>query len=307
MMMRTNIEHLPSLVQRELRHVGVMLFEAFSETTKGRLSDQYRSGRILSLILHGVHAAGDGKHAAPDAPFNLMVIVNHPRLARYDRDWRLVRDRLRRASEFGEIGRPVRFAVESLDRVNSALIDGVPHFVAIVTNGIELFQADGLRLEAPRNWSAQERRVRGQDEFARWYERASDFLLGAGFYGEHGNNPMAALLLHQACEHFYQCVLWSLTLQGPRTHALDQLRGAAETISPSLRAVWPRESLFERRAFGRIDRAYAEVRYGRAYRISSKELAWAMQRAAILHGMVRSLCRERLNGIVAATAEFCDG
>ena len=307
MRLRTKMEHLPSLVQQELRNVTAMLFEAFTETNKGRLSDPYRSGRILALILHGPHASSEAAQAISNEPFTLLAIVNHPRLARYERDWRLVRDRLRRASEFGEIGRAVRLTVESRERVNNALNEGVPHYVEIVTDGIALYQMEGLRLEIPRNLSASERRMRGLDEYARWYERASDFLLGAGFYRELGNKPMAALLLHQGCEHLYQCVLWTLTLHGPRTHSLDELRGAAETISPSLRVAWPRELPFERRAFTRVDRAYVEVRYGRAYRIDSKELAWAMERAAILHNIVRSQCRERLDDMVPATAEFCHG
>lgn len=32
-----------------------MVFDAFAETAKGRLSAQYRSGRILTLIPHGPH------------------------------------------------------------------------------------------------------------------------------------------------------------------------------------------------------------------------------------------------------------
>ncbi|MDZ7923054.1 MAG: hypothetical protein U5M23_03155 [Marinagarivorans sp.] len=66
-----------------------------------------RSGRILTLILHGPHAEKDWEDVAPGEAFRLLAIVNYPRLARSERDWRLVRDRLRRAWEHGEITRPV--------------------------------------------------------------------------------------------------------------------------------------------------------------------------------------------------------
>lgn len=66
--------------------------------------------------------------------------------------------------------------------------------------------------------------------------------------------PMAALLLHQACEHLYQCVAWSLTLHGLRTHALDELREVAEELDIELAKAWPRDTLFERRVFGCIRR-----------------------------------------------------
>jgi hypothetical protein len=97
---------------------------------------------------------------------------------------------------------------------------------------------------------------------------------------------MAALMLHQACEHFYLCVLWSRTLHGPRTHALDELREAAEALDARLSAAWPRETPFERRAFGCIRRAYAEARYGRSYRITEQELAWTFGRVEILREQV---------------------
>jgi HEPN domain-containing protein len=294
MMPRPDMEHLPRPVRQELYRITAMLFEAFAETTRGRLSEHYRAGRILTLILHGAHATPDRAHAAPDEALPLLVIVNHPRLARSERDWRLVHDRLRRAWEFGEIGHPVRLTVESLERVNDALADGVPHFVSIVNAGISLYEAEGLRLAKPRNLPASERRMRGLAEYARWDQRASDFLIGAAFYRDRGNAPMTALLLHQACEHLYQCLLWSLTLHGPRTHALDELREAAEAVAPCLRSVWPRASRFERRAFGCIRRAYIEVRYGHSYRISGEELAWAMERVAMLQRLVRDGCGERL-------------
>jgi len=236
----------------------------------------------------------DRAHAAPGAAFHLLAIVNHPRLARSERDWRLVRDRLRRAWEFGGIGHPVRLSVESLERVNDALVEGVPHFISIANAGIALYQMEGLRLAKPCNLPASERRMRGLAEYACWYERASDFLIGAAFCRDRGNPPMAALLLHQACEHLYQCLLRSLTLHGPRTHALDELRQAAEAVAPCLRSVWPRTSRFERRAFGCIRRAYVEVRYGHGYRISSEELAWAMERVAMLQRLVRDVCVKRL-------------
>ena len=285
---------MPWPMRQELRRVTAILFGAFEETTKGRCSEHFRAGRILSLILHGPHAGRDNTLVVPGDAFHLLAIVNYPRLARSERDWRLVRDRLRRAWEHGEIAHPVRLAVESLERVNRALIDGVPHFVSLIAESVTLYRMEGLRFETPRHLPASERRRVGLAEFARWHGRADDFLTGAVFYQAQDNAPMAALLLHQACEHFYQCVLWSLTLHGPRTHALDELRERAEALDARLRMTWPRDTPFERRAFGCIRRAYVEVRYGHGYRITSEELAWAMERTSTLRGLIGALCRERM-------------
>ncbi|MDI1296521.1 MAG: nucleotidyltransferase, partial [bacterium] len=216
MMLRTDADHLPAPIRDELLYVTTILFDAFEETTKGRCSEHFRAGRILTLILHGPHAEKDWEDVAPGEAFRLLAIVNYPRLARSERDWRLVRDRLRRAWEHGEITRPVRLAVESLERVNGALVEGVPHFVTIAEQGIALYQMEGLRLNEPRHLPVRERAIRGVAEFIRWHERGTGFLAGAAFYRDRGDVPMAALMLHQACEHFYLCVLRSISLHAPR-------------------------------------------------------------------------------------------
>ena len=282
MMLRTDADHLTAPIREELLHVATIVFEAFEETTKGRCSEHFRAGRILTLILHGPHAEKDWEEVAPGEAFRLLAIVNYSRLARSERDWRLVRDRLRRAWEHGEITRPVRLAVESLERINAALLEGVPHFVTIAEQGIALYQMEGLRLNEPRRLPVRERAIRGAAEFIRWHKRGTGFLAGAAFYRDRGDAPMAAMMLHQACEHFYLCVLRSISLHAPRTHALDELREAAEALDPHLCSAWPRDRRFERRAFGCIRRAYVEARYGQSYRISGEELAWAFDRVEIL-------------------------
>ncbi|WP_188063849.1 HEPN domain-containing protein [Sphingobium sp. KCTC 72723] len=282
MMLRTDADHLPAPIRDELLRVTTILFEAFEETTKGRCSEHFRAGRILTLILHGPHAEKDWEEIAPGEAFRLLAIVNYPRLVRSERDWRLVRDRLRRAWEHGEITRPVRLSVESLERLNGALVEGNPYFVTIAEQGIALYQMERLRLPESRHLAVRERAIRGVAEFIRWHNRGTGFLAGATFYRDRGDAPMAALMLHQACEHFYLCVLRSISLHAPRTHALDELREAAEALNPSLCSAWPRDSRFKRRAFGCIRRAYVEARYGRSYRISGEELAWAFARVEIL-------------------------
>nr|WP_087575745.1 MULTISPECIES: HEPN domain-containing protein [unclassified Sphingomonas]AJW29465.1 hypothetical protein pJE1_043 [Sphingomonas sp. JE1] len=291
------IDHLPWPVRQDLRTVTALLFEAFAETLKGRLSEQYRTGRIVKLILHGFPDPSNGTagHAFP-----LWAIVNHPKLVRRKQDWHLVRDRLRRAWEFGEIARPVRLTVHSLQQVNSVLAEGIPDFVTMASGGISLYEMEGFRFASPRLLPPSERHARGQAEFVRWYKRASDFLTGAAFHRNDDNNPMTALLLHQACEHLYQCVTWTLALHGRRTHALDELRELAESHDVRLKAIWPGDSRFERRCFSRIARAYVEARYVPSFAITDAELAWAMQRVIELHGLVEELCRERLAAMARA-------
>ena len=76
MMLRTDADHLPAPIREELLHVTTILFEAFEETTKGRCSEHFRAGRILTLILHGRHAEKDWDEIAPGEAFRLLAIVN---------------------------------------------------------------------------------------------------------------------------------------------------------------------------------------------------------------------------------------
>ena len=151
MMLRIDMEHLPWPMREEIHRVVTMVFEAFSDATKGKLSEQLRQGRIIKLILHGPHAQADWQDLPPGKAIHLLAIVNHPRLARQQQRWHVVRDRLRRAWEFGEIAQPVRLTVHSLARVNHALAEGVPNFVTIATEGIALYEFDRTPLKMPRH------------------------------------------------------------------------------------------------------------------------------------------------------------
>lgn len=284
----------PWILRQELLRIGALTFEQFAEITKGRTTERYRSGRILALIAHGEHIGSSREESAAGAPIRLLAIVNHTKLARRESDWRPVHDCPRRAWEFGEITHPVRLDVVSLQHVNQALADGIPHFVQIASEGIALYASSEFKLVAPNRLSIAERRERGHAEFSRWIERTDDFLSGARFYHHEGRAAMAALLVHQACEHLYQSVIRSLTLHGRQTHAIDKLREDAERLDSRLAGAWPRAESFERRAFGCIRRAYIEARYGQSYHIRDSELTWAIERAKCLRSLVEQLGADRL-------------
>lgn len=295
MMLRTDLDHLPFAMQQELHRVAAMLFEGFDALKAHKTADRYRSGHIVKLILYGAHAAEDWQSVPAGAPIRLLAIMDNAKLASRRDDWTMVRDRLRRAWEYGEIAHLVRLTVHGLRAVNHALTYGIPYFVSIATEGIALYQLTGARLHPPRKLADSRRRERGRAEFARWYGLASEFLLGAAFYGDRGHALMAALLLHQACELLYRCVARSLTLHGPNSHALDELRETAEELDPRLATAWPRDTPFERRAFGCIRRAYVEARYGQRFRITDDELAFAFSATRTLRRIVERVCRERLS------------
>jgi HEPN domain-containing protein len=110
----------------------------------------------------------------------------------------------------------------------------------------------------------------------------------------------AAFLLHQTAERFYHCLFLVRTLYSPKTHNLNRLRQLAEDLEPRLKAVWPRESKFERRCFELLREAYVKARYSRHYRISAEELAWLAERIRLLKRIVREVCEQRIASLAEA-------
>ena len=110
----------------------------------------------------------------------------------------------------------------------------------------------------------------------------------------------AAFVLHQATERFYHCLFLVRTLYSPKTHNLNQLRQLAEDVEPRLKAIWPRETKFERRCYELLREAYVKARYSRHYRITAEQLEWLSGRVEILQRTVRELCEERISSLAEA-------
>ncbi|WBO24496.1 HEPN domain-containing protein [Sphingomonas abietis] len=302
--MRTDLDHLPYAVQEELDHATHILFEEFAEAMSGKQAAHRKAGRILKLILFGAFADPDWNASETGesiVAFDILVVVNHEELADAHRYWRFAIDRLYRGWQGGTLRRPVRLTLSSLAAFNGALVNGVPFFTAIAEGGVALYRFSDRPLATPRHMADAERHARARRAFDKWFPKGRAFLAGARFFRDAGQSAMAALLLHQACEHLYQCVLYTVTLHGRRTHALHELRDLAEQRDNRLRAAWPGNTRFERRAFGCIRRAYVEARYGDHYRIAADELAWAIERVEALLMAVASICAEHLGALQPPT------
>ncbi|KFD25592.1 nucleotidyltransferase, partial [Sphingobium yanoikuyae] len=133
-----------------------------------------------------------------------------------------------------------------------------------------------------------------------WFESAEDFLESANEAAKKGKGKLAAFLLHQATERFYHCLFLVRTLYSPKSHNLNRLRDLAEELEPSLKAVWPRETRFEKRCYALLRDAYVKARYSRSYRITEEELDWIAQRVTLLQTLVRQACESRIETLAKA-------
>jgi HEPN domain-containing protein len=195
---------------------------------------------------------------------------------------------------------PISLIYHSLEDVNEKLRLGRYFFMDIVRDGIALYEAPDHPFAEPQPLSPEQALKETQDYFQDWFETALEFIEGAQFHLGRGHLNLAAFNYHQATERFYHCLFLVRTLYSPKSHNLNRLRDLAEELEPSLKAVWPRETRFEKRCYALLRDAYVKARYSRSYRITEEELDWIAQRVTLLQGLVRQACESRIETLAKA-------
>ena len=295
---KTSLDHLPDAKRRELTRVVEILFAEFEDALKGRNAPHRKAGRILKIILFGSYARGDwvdDPKGGYKSDYDLLVVTNHEELTDLQEYWGKADDHLLRAYQIAyELTAPAHFIVHDLTDVNKQLKRGRPFFVDIVRDGIVLYEAPDHPFEHPEPPSAEEALTEARSYFDHWMPLAAHAHRLAVTSIEDGVFRDAAFMLHQATERVYHCVLLVLTLYSPKSHKLNFLRSQAERLVPLVIAAWPRDTRFEQRAWELLRRAYVDARYSPHYKISAAELAWLVERVAILQETVRLICEEHL-------------
>lgn len=296
--MKSDLDHLPSGKQRELKHVVRVLFEEFEREIAIATSPWKKRARILKVVLYGSYARGDWVDdpiGGYKSDYDILVIVNDAKLTDPIEYWAKADDRLMRDATIHEtLSAPVNFIVHDLSDVNSQLTQGRPFFVDIARQGIALYETEGSELAAPRFLPPEEARAEAQQYYDRWFGSAGEFLGTATYAQAQGWRNKAAFDLHQATERLYHCVLLTLTLYSPKSHKLNFLRSHAEEVAPELIAAWPRADKSSRRCFELLRQAYVNARYSPQYEISEEQLRWLGERVAELQTLVKTVCQRRL-------------
>ena len=298
--MRTDLDHLPAAKQRELERVLQILFEEFEQATAIATSDWKKRARILKVILYGSYARGnwvDEPHTAKgyQSDFDLLIIVNHPKLTDRVEFWSTAEERLHR--ELGvtkTLRTPVNFIVHTLQEVNDGLAQGRYFFMDVARDGIALYQSDDSELHEPSPKTPQQALAMAREYFEEWLPSARRFERASAFLSSEGGHKEAAFNLHQAAERYYHCVLLVCTFYTPHVHNLGFLRTQAERIDMRLVEVWPRATRADRALFEKLKEAYVKARYSRYYRITEEELAWLAERVTALGNVVEVVCMERI-------------
>lgn len=302
--MKTDLDHLPEGKRAELAHVVEVIRAGFDFATARRTQPHLRAAKLLKIILFGSYARGDwvedpvGRYFSD---YDLLVVVNHDDLTDVAEFWEKTESRLLYDLSAGtDLRTPVQPIYHTLDDVNEKLALGRYFFMDILHDGITLFEEPGHPFVEPKPLSPTQALKETQDYYEEWFESADDFLESATDALTKGKVKLAAFLLHQATERYYHCLFLVRTLYSPKTHMLNRLRDLAEELEPSLRAVWPRETRFQKRCYSLLRDAYVKARYSRSYVITREELEWIASRVAVLRDLVRIACESRIQTLALA-------
>ena len=306
--MRTDLDHLPPAKQRELERVVQILFEEFRDATAIATSDWKKQARILKVILYGSYARGgwvDEPHTAKgyQSDFDLLVIVNHPKLTDRVEFWSSAEDRLNRELAITKTLRtPVNFIVHTLQEVNDGLAHGRYFFMDVARDGIAIYQSDDTELHQPKPKTPTQALGMAREYFKEWFPAAMRKYEFAKFGLREGHLKETAFELHQTVESLYHCVLLVCTFYTPHVHNLGFLRTQAERIDRRLFEVWPRFVRADRSRFEKLKEAYVKARYSTHYRIDHEELAWLSERVEELGRVVQVICEEHIAALERSVA-----
>ena len=302
--MKTSLEHLPEGKQRELGFVVEAIRDGFAFAIARRTMPKVRGGKLLKIILFGSYARGDwvedpvGRYFSD---YDLLVVVDREELTDVPEFWAKTEERLLEELSSGKnLRTPVSLIYHSLDDVNEKLRLGRYFFIDIVREGILLFEEPGFPFVEPQPLSPAEALRETQEYYDEWFESAGRRLELAQGALTKGYLNEAAFDFHQASERFYHCLFLVRTLYSPKTHNLNQLRQLTEDVEPRLKAVWPRDTKFERRCYELLREAYVKARYSREYRITDEQLEWLSGRVELLQGIVREVSEERIATLAEA-------
>lgn len=300
--MKSDLDHLPDIQQRELARVEQILLEEFDTAIARATKPHKRHGKVYKIILFGSYARDDWVDEPANgyqSDYDLLIVVSHADLTDIAAYWYVAEDRILRDPA---IGRPVNIIVHSLDEVNQALIRGEYFWVDIARDGIALYEMPCHALATPMPLTPADAYRMARTYFDKWFESAGRYLDTGISHTAKGWHNEAAFELHQATERLYISFLLVRTLYFPRSHNIKFLRSLAEDKEPRLVDAWPRDTRQARRRFERLKRAYVEARYSASYAITTDDLEALAAAIGQLRDLVAALCIERLDALKAEAA-----
>ena len=276
--MKTSLDHLPECKREQLRAIAAAV---------------QASVNVEMIILFGSYARGnwvEDHGTLYYSDYDLMVIVESPKVAQDHRLWQRITAELRKIA--GHV--PVTLLAHDIREVNHEIRIGQYFFADVASEGIALYDSVRFKLAKPKAHTPAERLDIALFNFRYWFQSAGGFWRGAGYYMAEGLGPHAAFLLHQATERYFHAVLLVYTGYKPRSHDIEALASQTAPMHEALQGVLPRAEGEDARLFDLLKRAYIEARYSKSYHITLDELAALRRHVLDLAERVRRACTDKL-------------
>jgi HEPN domain-containing protein len=289
--MNSILSHLPEEKQAELKAIVGAVIPRF--------------GEIEMIILFGSYARGNwvedtytekGITYHYKSDYDLLIILAKNSQANHEQ----LTDTITGCIDALNLPTPVTPIYHSIEFVNNAINEGNYFFNEIRDQGKVLFTTSRYQLALKRELSAAETKARAEKDFKNWFESANGFLKQYEFAAKENDLKIAAFLLHQAVERYYNTVELVFTGYKSKTHNIEILSKIATSCDIRFGRVFPRVSPVEKARFKLLQKAYKEARYDMDYKISREDLDYLSERVELLKKLTADICQEKINSFAGA-------
>ncbi len=278
MKMKTSLEHLPASKQEQILAIAALLQAEIPAEM---------------IILFGSYARGDWVEDHDTryfSDYDLLVVVAEAAQVKQLGSGNALWTRVRAIA--GHV--PVSPIVHDVKQLNKEIRAGQYFFVDILREGVRLHDSRRFQLASPKVLGKKERLEHARFNFRYWFNSASNFWRGAGYFMERKLDAHAAFLLHQTAERYFHAALLVFGGYKPRTHDLAALAKDTALLHPALAGALPRAEPEGERLFDLLRRAYIEARYSQSYHVTDEDLVRLRALTIDLGVRVREACVEMM-------------
>ncbi len=190
----------------------------------------------------------------------------------------------------------ITIIVHGLETVKHAIAEGSRFFTAVCRYGMQLYSANGLRLNLDYpNLNPATTFSKAQKHFYHRFGMASGFLESAGTSYDNGFYSNCMFELHQAVEQ--ACIAVIRVYMGYRSdmHSLARLINLCRCFSDEPFEVFRRRTEEDKRLFQLLLRSYSDTRYKDDYKIVDHDADELCTQTREFLDQVKKLCNKRLN------------
>jgi HEPN domain-containing protein/predicted nucleotidyltransferase len=282
--MKTSLSYLPQIKQEQILQV-VDIIKEVAKPEKIVLFGSYATGKYVEDTY-----IEDGVRYEYISDYDFLIVSKTE-----DEKEFVIKDRIVNRTR-NLFKTPVNTIIHSLEYVNEGLEIGQYFFTDIVNDGILVFESNDTPFSNPRQLSDVEKKQIAQRYFDTWFNSGKALFKTVKFNFDEGEYNLAAFLLHQTAERFYNTMLLVFTGYKPKTHNLDILRQYTKPLSKDVFAVFPYPSndKEEDHLFDLLKKGYIDARYKDDYVITKEELEKLIQKINRLQNVVQMNCDTKI-------------